>query len=342
MPPSEEIILYHYTYSPYARRVVWYLNLRNIPYTQCLQPPILPRPTTKAIGTSYRRIPILSIGKDIYLDTRLIFLKLNTLYPPSPSHPSLSSSSSPFNSGIEKLLGFWTVHGLFASAASLIPSDTPLMRDERFRRDREDYMGVKGAYEEGVRERGWGEAVLEVRNAFELLEGTVLADGREWIFGNEGEGEGEGPGMGDIEAIWPFHWLTTLKGALPPDLISPTHFPKVFAWISRFDAATRSAAKAAGKPKTIKGDEAVAIMRKAGFVEESTEVDESDPSGLKAGEWVEVWPTDSGSRHRDRGRLVGLSAREVVVETGGGEVAGVRVHAPRHGFRVRRVDGGKL
>lgn len=30
------IIIYHYTYSPYARRVVWYLALRGIPYVQCV------------------------------------------------------------------------------------------------------------------------------------------------------------------------------------------------------------------------------------------------------------------------------------------------------------------
>ena len=48
-------------------------------------------------------------------------------------------------------------------------------------------------------------------------------------------------------------------------------------------------------------------MRKGGFAEENIDVDESDPSGLKAGEWVEVWPTDSGIRHRDQGSLVGLS-----------------------------------
>ncbi|KAK0109129.1 hypothetical protein ONS96_002955 [Cadophora gregata f. sp. sojae] len=335
MSPSEEIILYHYTFSPYARRIVWYLNLRNIPYTQCLQPPILPRPTTKSIGTSYRRIPILSIGKDIYLDTRLILLKLNTLFPPSPSLPSLSNTS--FNRGLEKLFEFWTVQDLFGRAAALIPNDMPLLKDERFRRDREDYVGVKGGYDLGVRERARGEALVEVRGAFEFLESTILEDGREWVLGS-----GEGPGMADIEAIWPFHWLTTLKGALPPDLIPPTQFPKVFAWISRFDAATRAAAKKSGKPKTIKGDEAVTITRKAGFVEESIGVDESDPSGLKSGDLVEVWPTDSGSKHRDQGRLVGLNWREVVVETENGEVEGVRVHAPRHGFRVRRVDGVKL
>ncbi|KAH7350796.1 hypothetical protein BKA65DRAFT_499005 [Rhexocercosporidium sp. MPI-PUGE-AT-0058] len=332
MPPSEEIILYHYTFSPYAKRVVWYLNLRNIPYTQCLQPPILPRPTVSSIGTSYRRIPILSIGKDIYNDTRLILSKLTHLYPPSPSHPSLTTTS--FNAGFEKLLEFWSVNGLFARAAALIPKEMPLLRDEKFRRDREDFTGT--SWEPEAVERGRSEALVEIRNAFELLETTVLADGREWIAG------GEGPGMADIEAVWPFHWLTTLKGALPPSLISSTQYPKVFAWISRFDTATRAAAKKAGKAKTIKGEEAVGIMQKAGFAEGELGVEEGDPSGLKKGEWVEVWPTDSGSRHRDRGRLVGLSAKEIVVETEEGEVKGVRVHAPRHGFRVRRVEGGKL
>lgn len=37
MPQSElPIVLYHYPYSPYARRVVWYLQLRGIPYSQCV------------------------------------------------------------------------------------------------------------------------------------------------------------------------------------------------------------------------------------------------------------------------------------------------------------------
>ncbi|KAL2071652.1 hypothetical protein VTL71DRAFT_12887 [Oculimacula yallundae] len=332
MPPSEEIILYHYTFSPYAKRVVWYLNLRRIPYTQCLQPPILPRPSLKALGTSYRRIPILSIGKDIYNDTRLILQKLNEFYPSSERYPGISSEG--LGGGVEKLLEFWTVNGLFARAAALIPKDLPLSKDEKFRKDREDFSGRK--WDAEAAERNRTEALVEIRNAFELMETTILADGRDWLAG------GEKPGMADIEAVWPFHWLTTLPGALPPPLVSPTQYPKVFAWISRFDASTRSAAKSLGKPKTIKGDEAISITQKAGFAEEEElRVDELDPSGLKRGEWVEVWPTDSGSKHKDCGRLVGLSAREVVVETEGG-VRGVRVHAPRGGFRVRRVEGGKL
>lgn len=31
------IILYHYAMSPYAKRIVWYLTLRRIPYSQCVR-----------------------------------------------------------------------------------------------------------------------------------------------------------------------------------------------------------------------------------------------------------------------------------------------------------------
>lgn len=34
---ENEIVLYHYAYSPYARRIIWYLALRGIPYVQCVR-----------------------------------------------------------------------------------------------------------------------------------------------------------------------------------------------------------------------------------------------------------------------------------------------------------------
>jgi hypothetical protein len=137
--------------------------------------------------------------------------------------------------------------------------------------------------------------------------------------------------------VWPFHWLTTMKGALPPSYISSEQFPKAFAWIARFGQSVKDAAKSAGKPKTIIGKEAVAIIEASDFAEREGEVDAQDPLGLAKGDLVEVFPTDSGSNHKDRGRLVSLTLAEVVIDSkteGGKEV---RVHTPRHGFRVRRA-----
>ncbi|KAE8454031.1 hypothetical protein EG329_007807 [Mollisiaceae sp. DMI_Dod_QoI] len=313
-------------------RIVWYLNLRQIPYTQCIQPPTLPRPDLKSLGTSYRRIPLLSIGSSIYLDTRLILHVLSTLFPPSPSHPPLSS---PQTQGLEKLFQIWSVDSGFKSAAALLPASLPLLKDEKFRKDREDFTGTK--WSEGGVERGRREAVVEMRNAFEMLERDFLGDGRVWI-----AGEDEGPTLMDIEAVWLVHWLVGLPGALPAEVFSKTEFPMVFAWVERFDKATREAAKKLGKPKTVKGAEAREIMKKGGWMEEMEwVVQERDPSGLRKGMVVEVWPTDSGFNHKDRGVLVGLDWKEVVIESRMEDGNPVRIHAPRHGFRIREAkDGG--
>lgn len=164
-----------------------------------LQPVVMPRPDVAAIGTSYRRIPILSIGRDIYNDTRLILAKLQLLYPASPSHPALPTAfpTSPFTAGMEKLLSSWAISSLFWKAAALIPPESPLAKDARFRKDREDFSGTKFDAERMAKARN--EALVDIRRAFEMLETTFLADGRAWIL------ETETPSLADIEGTVPYH-----------------------------------------------------------------------------------------------------------------------------------------
>ncbi|KAH8602164.1 glutathione s-transferase-related protein-like protein [Bisporella sp. PMI_857] len=330
MSQDEEIILYHYSYSPFARRVVWYLNLGGISYSQCNQPPYLPRPDLNDIGTVYRRIPLLSIGRDIYCDTRLILKKLEELYPSALQ----ISTSGPDQKAIERLLDHWAVDsGVFVRASQLIPSSTPLMKDPNFLKDREDFSGRPWTQE--AQDKLRPEALVETRGSFELLETTLLADGREWIL------KTDGPSLADIEAVWPLHWLTTLRGALPQGYICPQTFPKVFAWIKRFDQTVKAAAQKAGKAQSIKGDEALKKISASQFNESEVEVDSQDPTGLKKGEEVEVWPIDSGFNHKDRGVLSGLTEKEIVIESKTKDGQVVRIHTPRHGFRVRRAGAGK-
>ena len=77
----------------------------------------------------------------------------------------------------------------------------------------------------------------------------------------------------------------------------------------------------------------------AEYSEPEGDVDENDPLGLNKGQDVESWPIDSGSRHHDRGRLVSLTPREVVLasqsKVGGKEV---RIHHPRWNYRIRAVS----
>lgn len=127
---------------------------------------------------------------------------------------------------------------------------------------------------------------------------------------------------------------------MPATLFSREKFPKVYAWIDRFDKAIEKAKKFAPKPTTLKGADAVKHITQADFSEPEGQVDESDPLGLKKDQDIESWPVDSGFRHHDRGRLVSLDPKEVVLATqskiGGKEV---RVHHPRWNFRTRAGSG---
>ena len=200
------------------------------------------------------------------------------------------------------------------------------------------------------------EALTHIRDGIESLETGLLADGRQWVL------KTEKPSLADIQglshpslsiaqeililtrvpdaAIWPFHWLLEINGALPPSLVSKEIFPKVYAWVDRFSKAVSTAMSSAPKSTTLEGAEAVRYVTQANFSEPEGDVDANDPLGLKKGQDIESWPIDSGFKNHDRGRLVSLTSKEVVLASqskfGGKEV---RIHHPRWNFRIRAVSG---
>ncbi|KAL8857678.1 MAG: hypothetical protein Q9178_005843 [Gyalolechia marmorata] len=281
-----------------------------------------------ALGVKHRRIPILSIGRDVYCDTRLILQKLEERFP-----FGTIGASRPDDKAVEKLLETWTIDGVFSRAAQAIPLEMPLLNDPKWVKDREDYMGRSWAKEDMG--KGRPEALAHLREAFQLLESTLLADGRQWILRTEQ------PSLADIEAIWPFHWLSGMEGALPPSVFGNDNFPKVYAWIDRFSAALKAARKSAPKVTTLKGAEAIQYITQAEFAEPDGEVDSRDPLALKKGQDVESWPIDSGFNHRDRGQLIALTRQEIVLKTQA-KVGhrDVHIHHPRTNFRIRAVSGG--
>lgn len=288
---------------------------------------MMPRPDVARLGICYRRVPILAIGRDIYLDTRLQIPKLEALY---PSLPRLGATD-PEQLAVERLLSHFTNEGrLFSYAVQLLPTDLPLLNDPKYFKDRGDFIG--GNLNKDGMARTRPEALGEVERALNFLETTLLADGRDWIL------KTESPSLADIEAVWPFHWLTGLPGALPKDKFSAAVYPKVYAWIQRFQAAVSAAKKKVEKPATVSGEEAAKAILQSSFSEAEKQLIDTDPTAeaqdMKKGDLVTVWPTDTGSAHRDSGNLVSIDGEEVVWDTLSKE--SVRVHAPRHGFRVMR------
>ncbi|KAL4967216.1 glutathione S-transferase family protein [Aspergillus stella-maris] len=340
MASDSQIVFFHYPFSPFSARVLYYLTLRGIPYDQCIQPKILPRPDLNRLGIKYRRIPLLSIGRDVYLDSALI---LRTLEKIKGANPPFSSQTTPAQHGIEGLLSKFTMEtGLFRNIVQILLPSTPLMHDEAFMKDRMDMMGggSGGSASDFAKFvlAGRSDAIVSVKNAFQFLESTLLADERDWLAGTEK------PGLADIEMVWPIHWLVSVPGALPEEYISASLYPRVFSWVERFQKAIEEAKKSAREPASLSGEEVAEILKKAVADGSGDVVDEGDPlvkeNGWKKGQMVQVWPSDSGSRHKTVGRLLGLTAKETTIETVEGDIS-VRVHAPRQAFQVAEVSAEK-
>ncbi|KAK4224880.1 hypothetical protein QBC38DRAFT_484485 [Podospora fimiseda] len=324
---KDKIILYHYPFSPYAKRIIWYLRLRQIPYYECIQPPLLPRPDLSTLlGINYRRIPLLSHNSQIYLDTRLILSHLESL--PLSSPPLLSPSSTPPDHSllISLLSTLTTQTDLFFRAAELLPPSLPLLRDPAFQKDRASFFPPPSDTSISYELRR-AEALTTIRDVISLFEETVFKDGRKWVLG------GDKPGLADIEAIWIFSWVFGIKEMVPQEW--KEKYSGVYGWTKRFEGYVEGLDDVrVGK---VSGEEAKEMIMGEAKGEYEGSVQEGEAVvkalGVKGGEEIEVWPVDSGSGFRDRGELVGLDEKEIVWRSG----KGVVVHAPRRGFRVGGV-----
>ncbi|GAB7347524.1 hypothetical protein MBLNU459_g4422t2 [Dothideomycetes sp. NU459] len=304
--------------------VVRYLKLAGVPYSECIQPPILPRPDLAALGINYRRIPVVTIGKHAYCDTRLILKVLQEKFPLN------NVQRDPTDIGVELLFQTQNINtGMFGRAASLIPFErSKLASHPAFLADRSDMMGAK--FDPQTFVKGRPESWAHIRTAFELVEKTFLKDERDWISG------GEGPTATDIEAVFLFHWLIAdpaMYGRHVPDFVSEKVFPRTHAWVQRFKRAVTDATAQAPKTKTLDGNTAVQKILNASEGALSNEVDANDPLGFKPGQLVEVFPIDNGFSRRDRGELVALSINEACIRN----MKGVYIHIPRWNFRIQKA-----
>lgn len=148
-------------------------------------------------------------------------------------------------------------------------------------------------------------------------------------------------------ASWIYDWLTIFPTANDPESVNANLYPKVFTWLSRLATAVQTATSTHGKPDQIpSGPGLTSHILSQPFAEPDCVgvVDQTDPLGLKEGDEVEIWPTDTGTKNHDRGRVVCVSVKEIVIgvvapggKGGSQEENEIRVHFPREKYRVVRV-----
>jgi glutathione S-transferase len=286
----------------------------------------MPRPDLAAIDVHYRRIPIMAIGKDIYIDSRIIIDKLQALYPDNSS-----ANATAEQSGYRKLFEHYSDSALFNNAVKLMPywSSNSMVQNKAFLDDRQKLMGGRRMTTERM-QAGRPEGLQNMRQAFELMETTFLADGRQWILGTEKLT------VADIDAVWPFEWLVVdrgMKGALPEDQFGEKNFPKTYSWIQRFMGEVKAAKERAPNPKRLDGAAMSMQVLNSTSSTESLSFDTNESLDIKAGDIVEVYPSDYGQAHKDRGTLIGLSTSEVAIRNS----KGLHLHFPRWNFRISKV-----
>ncbi|KAK4542516.1 hypothetical protein LTR36_006769 [Oleoguttula mirabilis] len=272
----------------------------------------------------------MAVGRDVYVDTRMILRRLEELFPPSEAHPALSSMET---AGLAALLNKFTIDAsVFTRAVQMMPSHLPSMNDESFVKDRAGFSGKGSTLHGGLKRRP--ETIAHMRHLFDIAE-SLFADGRDWVGGTEAVS------FADLEGVWSFDWI--ISDLEPPaEYFSEALYPRVYSWRNRFKAALDNARARAPKPVSLKGSAAVQAILGADFSDEGPPtVDPNDPLKLQEGAVVQLFPMDGGGfTHKDRGRLVKLGKDEVAIAVLAKTGEEVRIHAPRWQFRIQEVSAG--
>ena len=130
----------------------------------------------------------MAIGRDFYIDSRMIIQRLEDMFPPSEQHPALSTKET---AGLAALLNKLTVDAsLFASAVTIMPTEFPLFQNPEFMKDRSGFFGREWNVEGARKKRP--EGLVHVRQCFAIVE-SLFADGRTWVGGTEK------PSLADLE-----------------------------------------------------------------------------------------------------------------------------------------------
>ncbi|EIN10838.1 hypothetical protein PUNSTDRAFT_43613 [Punctularia strigosozonata HHB-11173 SS5] len=330
-PSKPSVVLYRYDASPFARKISNLLLLKNIPHYEVDVSRAPPRPELSSLlGISYRRIPVLAIGNDVYCDTSLIASVLERAFPPEQGygtlHPDIRGSKT--NPGLLTFEAISTTYAgekLFQLAVAGLPWEA---LPDAFIKDRSSFFGAPIDPQAMAARRPTAFSTLS--SHLSLLE-SQLTDGREWLLSTDS------PSVADISIHFIYNWIAPFPAVKKSNLLDAHRFPLATAWLSRvsmFLAQSKKAGKGAVTKAT--GQEAAQLITATSGTVHALTFDAVEAQRLQvtAGMHVAIAPEDTGRNVATYGKLVGLNRSEIVIETKGTE-GSVRCHFPRIGFTVK-------
>ncbi|KAJ7129726.1 hypothetical protein C8R44DRAFT_777507 [Mycena epipterygia] len=328
------VILYRYDASPFSVKIDHVLLLKNIPHQKVNVANMLPRPEiTDLLGVTYRRIPILAIGNDIYCDTSLIASALERRFPASQGYgtifPNKKHGGDADTGLIKAFTKYWVDAVLFPLAPTLLPWEK---FPPAFIKDRST---LRGPIDVNAMIASRGPALSMLSTHLSLVE-EQLSDGREWLF------DTELPSLADVSVHFVYAWIKAFRGV--ESLFDSNTFPKSLEWLARLTAYLGRLKERQGTVSKITGNDAAARIAAAPFEPYSVvgfDTREAARLGLKAGDEVSVAPDDNARTFGTVGKLVALNREEFVIETKGSSGL-VRCHLPRLMFTAKLASKSKL
>ncbi len=303
-----ELILHHFDLSPFAEKVRMMLGLKGLAWRSVEIPLVMPKPDLTVLTGGYRKTPVLQIGADIYCDTRLIAVELETRYP----QPTLFPHGQ---RGMSMALSGWSDRGFFEPGAGLSMGLNQSGLPDALINDRKAFFNFMDF---DTLEQEIPHLTTQFRAQADLVE-QQLADGRDFLFG-------DAPRLADIHAYFPI-WMA--RGNMPTATAIFAPYPRITAWETRLRGIGH------GTRSPLTATQAHDIARSA-VVAKSAGIDPLDVLALRAGMNVAVTPDDYG-RDPVVGELMTLTLHEVAVRRSAAAVGTVAVHFPRIGYRVTRI-----
>ncbi|CAG8510283.1 6921_t:CDS:2 [Funneliformis caledonium] len=296
----------------------------------------MPRPLLQPLTHGYRRIPVLQIGSDIFVDTASIIEELERRYPEPTLFPKRNGSDKS-DRGLGLAISMWTDRYFLPSILGIFPYDSKdpsmpkLFSSKEFKEDRSSLLGTPVKPEILLQARQYN--VDKIRSNFEWVELQFSDDDREWFL------DTPYPSIFDIHVATNIWFLGVIQGA--KDVLNPNLYPKTYSWYRKFLKYVKSNGI---KPKKISGEEALEIAKKFKPLndgERKVEQDQKDAT-RKLGDNVAIQPDDYG-KIPVKGKIVSLGDRIIGIRPHDVDKTGfeVVIWFPRAGYRIK-PDNGKL
>jgi len=237
------VILFGYEASTFTLKIRLVLKLKRIPYTFITVPSMLPRPLlTRTFALTYRKIPILAIGRDIYCDSSLIAEALEHFFPEAEGYGTLypcTTDGPSYRSLARGMSSYWTDRALFRVTTGLIPAS---VWRTSFGEDRAALIGHKLDPEK--LEKKVPENLGRLDMQLSMLEPLFAEEGKTWLFASMA------PGLADLSVYYQLSWgadiaagrlIDNLTGGGTQDtsttgaesVFNAKRYPALFTWYRR-------------------------------------------------------------------------------------------------------------